>query len=127
MEVKFNVNTLDKDTGTLYPASDEFVNVSDAFAERLKAKKRPDDYEFNGSMKKSKEDVGKVKDLEAKVKDLEDKLALAGDNPNLSELQAKLDEANASLTAKENELASLYDDNEKLGNELAELKSKSVK
>lgn len=146
MEVKFNVSTLDKDTNILYPASDEFVSVSDAFAERLKATKRTDDYEFNGSTKKPKEDGGKVKDLEAKVKDLEAKLVEAsqgGDNPELSELQAKLDEANASLTAKDEELvasisandelkatleakdaelASLYEDNEKLGNELTELK-----
>jgi hypothetical protein len=46
-EVKFNINTLDKDTGILYPQSDEFVSVSDAFAERLKqADKKGENYEF---------------------------------------------------------------------------------
>ena len=35
-KVKFNVKTLDKDTRHEYPASSEFVEVSEAFYKRLK-------------------------------------------------------------------------------------------
>lgn len=34
-KVKFNFNTLDADTNQMYQPSDEFVEVSDAFADRL--------------------------------------------------------------------------------------------
>lgn len=36
-KVKFNVKALDRDTKTVYPVSDEFVGVTDAFAKRIKA------------------------------------------------------------------------------------------
>ncbi len=36
-KVKFNVKALDRDTKTVYPISDEFVEVTDAFAKRIKA------------------------------------------------------------------------------------------
>lgn len=35
-KVKFNVKALDRDTAKVYPVSDEFVEVTDAFAKRLK-------------------------------------------------------------------------------------------
>lgn len=53
-KVKFKMNTLDKDTGVLYPMSDEFVDVSDAFAERLKGKEH---FEFEQPKAKVKEEV----------------------------------------------------------------------
>lgn len=36
-KVKFNTTTLDRDTGISYAPSDEFVDVSEQFAERIKA------------------------------------------------------------------------------------------
>jgi len=36
-KVKFNVKAKDRDTQKVYPASDEFVEVTDAFARRIKA------------------------------------------------------------------------------------------
>ena len=36
-KVKFNVKAKDRDTQKVYPASDEFVEVTDAFAKRIKS------------------------------------------------------------------------------------------
>lgn len=36
-KVKFNIKTLDKSSGVMFEPSNEFVEVSEAFAKRLKA------------------------------------------------------------------------------------------
>lgn len=46
-KVKFNVKAVDKDTQKVYPASAEFVDVSDAFADRLKALQKSSDLHKN--------------------------------------------------------------------------------
>ena len=51
-KVKFNIKSYDRDTQITYPAVDDFVDVSDAFAKRIKdyqeadPKNRKDWFEF---------------------------------------------------------------------------------
>ena len=43
-KVKFNVKAVDKATQTVYPASADFVDVSDAFSSRLKALQKASEF-----------------------------------------------------------------------------------
>ena len=43
-KVKFNVKAVDKDTQSVYPVSAGFVDVSDAFASRLKALQKASEF-----------------------------------------------------------------------------------
>lgn len=64
-KVKFNVKAVDRDTQVVYPVSAEFVDVSDAFADRLKALQKASDlhknsFEFqDGRTKEAKKEVKK--------------------------------------------------------------------
>lgn len=56
-KVKFNVKAVDRDTQVVYPVSADFVDVSDAFASRLKALQKAsefhkDSFEFKEEPKK---------------------------------------------------------------------------
>ena len=64
-KVKFNVKAVDRDTQVVYPVSADFVDVSDAFASRLKALQKAsefhkDSFEFqDGRTKEAKKEVKK--------------------------------------------------------------------
>lgn len=68
-KVKFKVRSLDRDTKQVYPASDEFVEVTSAFAERIKKLQAENKdakgwFEFEPEAKKPR--ATKVKDTEDK-------------------------------------------------------------
>lgn len=90
-KVKFLVKALDKVDNISYPASNEFVEVSDAFADRLKK------HSGNGSMWEFQVGKQKVK----KSKEIQDELEVKGDGDDEFEEDLNVDSENENLEQKE--------------------------
>lgn len=65
-KVKFNTKTLDKDTGVTYDPANEFVDVSEQFAKRIK------DLQASDPRHKDSYEFEQVKEVKSKKADKQD-------------------------------------------------------
>ena len=114
-KVKFNSKVIDKDTQTEYLVSDEFVEVSDTFADRLK-EVDPDGihFEFEGGAKR-----GRPK-KDASVDDQSN-----DDNSDVNaELQSKVDEQSTEIEQLKADKEAALNERAHFENQLSEANDK---